>query len=180
VALDRERHASLADRFDPAIRIVDYDPHWPQAFQREAREIRSALADLAVRIEHVGSTAVPGLPGKPVIDIQVSVGKIEPREAYVRPLERLGYLFAYDPTSPAYHFFAKPAQRPRRYHVHVCKADSADELRHAGVRDYLRARPDEAERYAALKRDLVTLFQTTASRTSRGKRRLWTRWRSGP
>jgi GrpB-like predicted nucleotidyltransferase (UPF0157 family) len=104
---------------------------------------------------------VPRLPAKPIIDIQVSVEKIEPREAYVRPLERLGYLFAYDPDSPDYHFFGRPAERPRRFHVHVCEVGSGHNQRHVAVRDNLRAHPEEARRYAAVnryaavKRDLV-------------------------
>jgi GrpB-like predicted nucleotidyltransferase (UPF0157 family) len=76
-----KRHPSLDERFDPAVTIVESDPAWPQAFEREATAIREALGELAVRIEHVGSTAVPGLAAKPIINIQVSVARIEPRAA---------------------------------------------------------------------------------------------------
>jgi GrpB-like predicted nucleotidyltransferase (UPF0157 family) len=107
-----ERHPSLSDRRDPAINVVPYDPEWVGEFEREAAAIRDALSDVLVRIEHVGSTAVPGLPAKPIIDIQVSVGNIRERDSFVLPLERLGYLFAPDPDSPDYHFFGKPAERP--------------------------------------------------------------------
>jgi GrpB-like predicted nucleotidyltransferase (UPF0157 family) len=153
---ESNRHPSLDERFDRAITIVDYDPEWPREFNREGQAVRRALGNLAVRVEHVGSTAVPGLPAKPIIDIQVAVSKIEPREAYVRPLERLGYLFAPDPDSPDYHFFGKPARRPRRFHVHVAEAGSFHEQRHLAVRDYLRADAAAAERYSALKRELLT------------------------
>ena len=156
---ESNRHPSLDERFDPAITIVDYDPEWPREFDREAHAIRRALGDLAVVVEHVGSTAVPGLPAKPIVDIQVAVNTIEPREAYVRPLEHLGYLFAPDPDSPDYHFFGKPAMRPRRFHVHVAEAGSFHEERHLAVRDYLRADPAAAERYSALKRELLTRYR---------------------
>ncbi len=150
-----ERHPSLDDRFDPAIRIVEYDPAWPSLADAELHRIRSALGELAARVEHVGSTAVPGLPAKPIVDLQVSVDALEPRERYVEPLQRLGYLFAPAPESPDHHFFAWPPERPRTFHVHVCEAGSHHEHRHLAVRDFLRTHAGEAERYAALKRRLV-------------------------
>jgi GrpB-like predicted nucleotidyltransferase (UPF0157 family) len=150
-----ERHPSLDERFDPAIDLVPHDPQWVGEFEREAAAIRNALSDVLLRIEHVGSTAVPDLPAKPIIDIQVSVRDIEEREAFVRPLERLGYLFAPDPDSPDYHFFGKPRERPRRYHVHVCVAGSGEEMRHLVVRDFLRSHSEEAAKYTDLKRELA-------------------------
>lgn len=150
-----ERHPSLDERFDPAIRIVAHDPGWAVAAHAELERVGEALGPLAVRLEHVGSTAVPGLAAKPILDLQVSVAALEPRAAYVRPLERLGYLFAPDPGSPDFHFFAKPPQRPRTHHLHVCAAASEHERRHLAVRDFLRAHGEEAGRYAALKRALV-------------------------
>jgi GrpB-like predicted nucleotidyltransferase (UPF0157 family) len=150
-----ERHPSLDDRFDPAVRIVDYDPAWPGLAEAELRRIGWALAEVAVRLEHVGSTAVPGLAAKPIIDLQVCVDSIQPRKRYVESLEKLGYLFVPAPESPDLHFFAKPAARPRTHHLHVCAAGSEHELRHIAVRDYLRAHPDETARYAALKREVA-------------------------
>jgi GrpB-like predicted nucleotidyltransferase (UPF0157 family) len=150
-----ERHPSLDDRFDPAIDVAPHHPEWVGEFEREAAAIRNVLSDVLLRIEHVGSTAVPGLPAKPIIDIQVSVGDIEERESFVRPLERIGYLFAPDPDSPDYHFLGKPRERPRRYHVHVCAAGSGEEIRHLVVRDFLRSHSEEAAKYADLKRELA-------------------------
>ena len=103
----------------------------------------------------MGSTAVPGLAAKPILDLQLSVAAIEPRAPYVEALERLGYLFAPAPESPDYHFFARPPERPRTHHLHVCEVGSRHELRHLAVRDFLRAHDDEAARYAALKRGVV-------------------------
>ena len=149
------RHPSLDDRFDPAVRIVDPDPGWPARAAAELRRVEHALGPVAVRLEHVGSTAVPGLAAKPILDLQLSVDRLEPRERYVAALERLGYLFVPAPESPDYHLFARPPQRPRTHHLHVCRAGSDHELRHVAVRDFLRTHPDEAERYAALKRRLA-------------------------
>jgi GrpB-like predicted nucleotidyltransferase (UPF0157 family) len=142
----------LDDRFDPGIRIVDHDPDWAALGEAEGRAIEDALGDVAVRVDHVGSTAVPGLAAKPIIDLQLSVAALEPAEAYAEPLEAVGYTFIELDELPDYPFFAKPVERPRTYHLHVCEAGSDHELRHLAMRDYLRAHPDEAAGYAALKR----------------------------
>jgi GrpB-like predicted nucleotidyltransferase (UPF0157 family) len=147
----------LDDRFDPAVRIVDYDPAWPELAATEIARIEAALGAVAVRVEHVGSTAVPGMAAKPIVDLQMAVAAIEPTAPYSGPLGELGYLFAPDPASPAFHFFGRPAERPRTHHVHVCEADSDHELRHLALCDYLRTHPGEAMRYGEVKRELVAL-----------------------
>lgn len=146
------RHPSLDDRFDPAVRMVDYHPEWPLLADAELLRIRARLGAVAARLEHVGSTAVPGLAAKPILDLQVSVPDVARQDAYVGPLTALGYLFAPDPASLDYHFFGKPPERPRSYHLHVCEVGSAHEFRHLAVRDFLRSHPDEVGSYAALKR----------------------------
>jgi GrpB-like predicted nucleotidyltransferase (UPF0157 family) len=150
-----DRHPSLDDRLDPAIRIVAYDARWPTQAAAELARVRAGLGGLVVRAEHIGSTAVPGLRAKPIIDLLVCVARLEPRAAYVERLERMGYLFAFAPESAGRHFFARPPERPRTHHVHVCEAGSEHELRHVAVRDFLRARPDEATAYGGLKASLA-------------------------
>ncbi len=137
------------------MRIVEYDPAWPEMAEAEIGRIAGAMGEVAVRIDHVGSTAVPGLAAKPIIDLQLSVADVDARSLYVGALEGLGYLFAPDPASPDFHFFGLPAARPRTHHLHVCAAGSEDERRHLAVRDYLRAHPDEVVAYAELKRGPV-------------------------
>lgn len=147
------RHPSLDERFDPAIRIVAHDLAWAPRAAAELERIAAALGPaVARRLEHVGSTAVPGLAAKPIVDLLVGVDAMEPRERYVEPLRRLGYLFAFDPDSPDRRFFARPPERPRAFHVHVCLAGGDVEHRHLAVRDFLRAHADEAEAYADVKR----------------------------
>lgn len=134
---------------------MDYDRAWPALADAELRRVKEALGEVAVRLEHVGSTAVPGLAAKPIIDLLLSVDAIEPRQRYVEALEQLGYLFAPSPESPSRHFFAKPPRRPRTHHLHVVEAGSEHEVRHVAVRDFLRMHGDEAARYEALKRQVV-------------------------
>jgi GrpB-like predicted nucleotidyltransferase (UPF0157 family) len=98
---------------------------------------------------------VPGLAAKPILDLLLSVTAMEPHAVYVEPLERLGYLFVPAPDSPGRHFLAKPPDRPRSHHVHVCEAGGEHEFRHLALRDFLRAHGDEAAGYAALKREVA-------------------------
>lgn len=149
------RHPSLDEAFDPAVRIAEYDASWVSQAEDELRRLRDALGEVAVRLEHIGSTAVPGLAAKPIIDLQVSVLSLEPRHDYVSRLEGAGYMFVPDPASPGRRFFAKPPRRPRSHHVHVCQAGSSDEFRHLAVRDLLREHESEAARYATLRRELI-------------------------
>jgi putative glutamine amidotransferase len=137
--------------------VVDPDPSWPARFDEEATRIREALGDLAVRIDHVGSTAVPGLPAKPVIDIQVSVPSLAPRARWRDPLVAAGYRYRLDPTSVEREFLAKETpDGHREVNLHVCVAGGDWERRHLAFRDHLRADPEAADAYGRLKRDLAT------------------------
>jgi GrpB-like predicted nucleotidyltransferase (UPF0157 family) len=142
--------------FDPSVVTVEYDTEWPRIFEAEKGRLRSALGDVAISIEHVGSTSVPNLAAKPIIDIDVFVNVLEPMAPYKNPLESLGYVFRFDPETPELHFFAYPAKPPRRYHVHVAQIGSRHMIEDLAFRDFLRAHPSEADRYAKLKRMLTT------------------------
>jgi GrpB-like predicted nucleotidyltransferase (UPF0157 family) len=96
-----ERDPSLSERFDPAVRIVPHDPAWATQAQEELGIIEDALGLIAVRLEHVGSTAVPGLAAKPILDLQLSVRRVEPRRLYAEALAELRYRFVADPASRA-------------------------------------------------------------------------------
>jgi putative glutamine amidotransferase len=135
--------------------IVDYDPTWPSRFESEATAIRSALGDQVVRVDHVGSTSVPGLAAKPVVDIQVSVRAIIPRGTYAEPLVGVGYRWALDPWTDEHEYFSRDVEGERAFQVHVCRAWSEWERRHIAFRDWLRANPDDAAAYERLKRELA-------------------------
>lgn len=138
------------------IRIVDYDPDWPRRFGDEAALLRAQLGAQAMRIEHVGSTSVPGLGAKPVIDIQVSVASLQPFRAFAAPLTRLGYTFiSHGEFDKVYPFFQKPPVWPSSHHVHVCEAGGEQERLHLAFRDALRADAAMAAEYEQLKRRLA-------------------------
>jgi GrpB-like predicted nucleotidyltransferase (UPF0157 family) len=136
--------------------IAPYDCTWPAQFDVEAASIREALGSGALRIEHVGSTSVPGLAAKPIIDIQVSVATLETLGMFSAALARLGY--SHIPLGPfdlVYPFFQKPAEWPSTHHVHLCVHGGEQERRHLAFRDYLRSHPAVASEYAELKRRLI-------------------------
>ena len=134
------------------IEIVPYDTAWPARFAAEAARIGEAMAGAALRIEHVGSTSVPGLAAKPVIDIQVSVASLERLDVHAGPLARLGYNHVpFGPVDLVYPFFHKPATWPSTHHIHLCVAGSEHERRHLTFRDYLRVHPEIAAEYVEIK-----------------------------
>ena len=137
------------------IEIVPYDPAWPERFAQLGNELRDALGGAALRIDHIGSTAVPGLAAKPVLDVQISVASFEPVETFREPLESLGYVYRGDNTERTKRYFREPPGSART-HVHVRRAGSFSEQFALLSRDYLRAAPDVAADYEALKRRLAT------------------------
>ena len=146
------------------ITIIPYDDAWPEAFEREAMRIRAVLGPLALRVDHVGSTAVPGLAAKPVIDIQVSVPGLDPLVRYAEPLGRLGYRhIPVGDFDRVYPFFRRPAEWPSTHHVHLCNFGSREELRHVAFRDYLRAHAGVAAQYLELKRELAARYLGTTA-----------------
>ncbi|MBW8060257.1 MAG: GrpB family protein [Solirubrobacterales bacterium] len=143
---------------DEPIRLSPYDPAWPARFEEERAALAEAIGEWTVGgIHHVGSTAVPGLKAKPIIDILVGVRDLEESQECFEPLARLGYLYA--PYLPdEMHWFCKPHPSRRTHHLHLVPAGArryADEL---AFRDRLRADPRIAADYGALKRMLAERF----------------------
>lgn len=139
----------------PALEVVPYDPTWPHAFAVERDRIVETLGAIAVRVEHHGSTAVPGLAAKPVIDIQVSVRTLHPIDAYRPLLTRIGYVHVPHPDDDRCPFFHRPEAWPHTHHIHVVELGSDEERRTLAFRDYLREHPEVATEYEGLKRELA-------------------------
>jgi putative glutamine amidotransferase len=135
--------------------IVPYDVTWPSRFAAEASRIRAALGEPVVRVDHVGSTSVPGLAAKPIVDIQISVRSMVPRISYVDPLVALGYDWTLDAWTDEHEYFSRDEDGERAFQIHVCPAGSEWERRHLAFRDWLREHPDEAAAYETLKGELA-------------------------
>lgn len=142
---------------DPII-IVPYNIEWPTLFAELGARLRGALGATALRIDHIGSTSIPGLAAKPIIDVQVSVASFEPLDAYLLPMEKLGFVFRQNnPELTKRYFREQPGER--RTHIHVRRAGSWWEQFPLLFRDYMRQNSDDAARYAALKYQLADLYR---------------------
>jgi GrpB-like predicted nucleotidyltransferase (UPF0157 family) len=129
--------------------VIDYDPAWPHTYARWRQRVAAALGTAALGIEHVGSTSVPGLAAKPIVDIQISVADLADEPRYVRQLEEVGLVLR--SRDELHRYFRPPAGQPREVHVHACAAGSRWERDHLLFRDYLRADPAACRRYAETK-----------------------------
>lgn len=157
------------------VEIADYDPAWPRRFEEEAARLRARLDGLIGRIEHIGSTAVPGLAAKPIVDLMVEVPDLETVRSRIAPrLSREGYEFFWRPTSPgdpdiAYAWFIRrDASGKRTHHIHMTPPGSPYWDR-VTFRDHLRSHPEDAAAYAALKREAARSHKTDRAAYARAK-----------
>ena len=136
------------------IHLAEYDPEWPRLFEREAERIRRALAPKALQIDHVGSTSVPGLAAKPVIDIILVVADTRDEDAYVPELEAAGYVLRIrEPGWYEHRLFNGP---DTRIGLHVFSDGCIERGRMLAFRDWLRTHDDDRELYLSAKRELAT------------------------
>jgi GrpB-like predicted nucleotidyltransferase (UPF0157 family) len=137
------------------VRIADYDPGWPALFEVERAALEGAIGEWVVGgIHHTGSTAVPGLAAKPVIDILAGVADLPRSRACFEPLARLDYLYAPYRTEEM-HWFCKPDPERRTHHLHLVPEGSRRYRDELAFRDHLRTHPETMADYEALKRALA-------------------------
>jgi GrpB-like predicted nucleotidyltransferase (UPF0157 family) len=158
------------------IEVVPYDPGWPDAFEQEALRLRTALGTLALRVDHNGSTSIPGLAAKPVIDIQVSVASLQPLAEYGDRLESIGYIHVPHEDDSFCPFFHRPRRWPHSHHVHVVESGGLEERRTLALRDYLRDHAGAAREYERLKHSLAEELGTSSSESREAYARAKTRF----
>jgi GrpB-like predicted nucleotidyltransferase (UPF0157 family) len=140
-------------RVDGPIHLADYDPGWPVLYEREASRVRSALGDRVHLLEHVGSTSVPGLAAKPIIDVLLVVADSGDEPAYVPPMEAAGYAVRIrEPDWHQHRVFKGP---DTDVNLHVFSDGSSEIERMLAFRDRLRTHDDERDVYLATKRELA-------------------------
>jgi len=140
-------------RVDGPITLVDYDPDWPVLYEREATRVRGLLGDRVRLLEHVGSTSVPGLPAKPIIDMLLAVPDSADEPAYVPSMEAGGYVVRIrEPDWHEHRVFKGP---DADVNLHTFSDGSSEIARMLAFRDRLRTHDDERERYLSTKRELA-------------------------
>jgi GrpB-like predicted nucleotidyltransferase (UPF0157 family) len=138
---------------DDTIHLADYDPEWPALYARETERIRAALGATAVRVEHVGSTSVPGLPAKPIIDMLLVVPDSTDEPAYVAPLEAAGYVLRIrEPEWLEHRMFKGP---DTNINLHVFSVGTSEIDTMVRFRDWLRTHDADRDLYARTKRELA-------------------------
>ncbi|HEX6185879.1 MAG TPA: GrpB family protein [Pyrinomonadaceae bacterium] len=138
------------------VEVVPHDPRWRDAFEAEAKLIADALGENVVAVHHIGSTAIPNIFAKPVVDLLVEVRDVAEVDGRSSAMESLGYEVMGEYGTPGRRYFRKDNQQGiRTHHIHAFEAGSAEVERHLAFRDYMTAHPAEAQRYSELKRKLA-------------------------
>jgi GrpB-like predicted nucleotidyltransferase (UPF0157 family) len=140
------------------VRVVPYDDRWPARYEVEAKRIRAALGEVAVRLHHIGSTAIPGLSAKPSIDILIEVSELADLDARSPKLQALGYEAKGEFGIPGRRYFRRDELGVRTHQVHAFAVSSPQVDRHLAFRDYLIAHPQVARAYGELKQQLAERF----------------------
>ena len=139
------------------VEIVDYDPQWPNQYEKERSNILDAIGHKALAIEHIGSTAVPGLGAKPIIDIMAGVEGSADADECVRLLETIGYDdVTHQPEMQDWYYCLGKGFHSVGYHLHLVRNGSEHWEKHIVFRDYLRSHPETAREYDHLKRRLAS------------------------
>jgi GrpB-like predicted nucleotidyltransferase (UPF0157 family) len=152
------------------VEIVEYDSSWPVRFEEEREAIARTLAPwLAGPIEHIGSTAIPGLAAKPVVDIMAAVSTLEGSRGAIEAATELGYCY-FPYRAESEHWFCKPSPMFRTHHLHLVPIGTPQWLEAVAFRDYLRGHPAIAAEYEALKRRLAHQFHFDREAYTEAKR----------
>ena len=144
------------------IEVVDYDANWQEEFEKLRDQIWSAVDDVAIAIEHVGSTAVPGMTAKPIIDIDVVIASREHLPLLIQRLAAIGYKHCGNLGIEDREVFTTDSQDA--HHLYACTQHSLALRNHLAVRDYLRAHSVDAAAYSALKKRLAQVFRDDRTR----------------
>ncbi|MFW9932548.1 MAG: GrpB family protein [Candidatus Thorarchaeota archaeon] len=139
------------------VKVVPYNSEWPIMFEQEKKVLQAILSDLLVEIHHIGSTAIPGISAKPVIDILPVVKEIVKVDEMTKEFERYGYEGRGEFGLPGRRYFTK-GKSERTHHIHIYERGNPEVIRHLAFRDYMIAHPLEAKAYSELKEKLAKEF----------------------
>ena len=151
------------------VRLVPYTKEWEILFKREKLLLKQILGGLALDIQHVGSTAIPDMPAKPIIDIAVGIKTVNNFGECTKPLQSAGYLFRENASNWREFFFAKGPEEKRAYHLHLMKYNGEIWKNYLAFRDYLRANRKHARKYAELKETLFKKYPENRKKYTAGK-----------
>ena len=137
------------------VEVSKYDPDWVNEFEKEAVYLRNIFGGEMLKIHHIGSTSIPGMDAKPIIDILMVVQDIQKMDSFNQIMQCVGYILKGENGIPGRRFFIKGDEAHHTHHLHVFQKGHADITRHLNFRDYLIAHPEKASEYARLKHRLA-------------------------
>jgi GrpB-like predicted nucleotidyltransferase (UPF0157 family) len=140
------------------VKLAPHSPEWARLFEEEKARLLVAAGPHVLDIQHVGSTSIPGISAKPIIDIAIAVNDFDEARVCIEPIVALGYEYKGEFGIPRRHYFTRG--NPRTHHVHMNEVTSQDWQQQILFRDYLRRHAEMAQRYAALKTELAHRFPT--------------------
>lgn len=138
--------------------VVSYNSNWKEDYINESEKIQNIMDEEIVKTHHIGSTAIPGIYAKPVIDILIEVKDISNVDKYNKEMEKLGYISKGESGIKNRRFFLK-GEYNRTHHVHIFETGNSEVKRHLNFRDYMIAHPEDAKRYEELKKELSIKFR---------------------
>ena len=150
------------------VEVVEYNSSWPALFDAECTLLRHALEGVAIAIHHIGSTAVPGLAAKPIVDMLMEVTDLQALDAMEDRMLSLGYIPQGEFGIPGRRYFQKGGDK-RTHHLHAFAAGDSNLVRHLALRDYLRAHPEAAADYGNLKKAIARTCENDLGRYCDGK-----------
>ena len=150
------------------VEVVSYNPNWKEMYKEESEKIKNILNDIIIDIHHIGSTAIPGIKAKPVIDILVEVEDIEEVDQYNHKMKELGYEVMGEYGIPKRRFFRKGGNN-RTHHIHIFQVGNEEIERHINFKEYLIAHPDKAREYSKLKEKLANKYTYDVENYINGK-----------
>ncbi|MFH2039670.1 MAG: GrpB family protein [Chloroflexota bacterium] len=154
---------------DKLIEIVPYNSEWPELFELEARRIKTACEGIVKIVEHIGSTAIPGMPAKPILDLMPGLDSYQDGLKTIEPIKQLGYGYFGEYGIPGRFYFKLSIEQRTVVHVHMFEIGTGNWHRHLIFRDQLRADPAIAAQYAELKKELAVRFRKDREAYSNGK-----------
>lgn len=150
------------------VEVLPYCEEWLQMFQEESEKLKDLFENKILNVYHIGSTSIPNIKAKPVIDIMVEVSNISEVDKFNNKMEQLGYEVMGEYGIPKRRFFSKGGDN-RTHHVHFYEKGNEEIVRHLAFRDYMIAHPEEAKKYSELKQTLAEKFPTNIAKYIEGK-----------
>jgi len=146
-----------------------HNPQWEELFKQEKELISSAIADFLIDIQHIGSTAIPNIVAKPIIDIAVAIDSLDNIEKIIPSLENISFIYRGEQGIPDRHLFVKGGENVRTHHLHVMQKGHYEWDKHILFRDYLKKHPNDAKQYSELKQKLFLKYGNDREKYTEGK-----------